>query len=86
MVWFQCEDCGDNLKKPKLLNHFRSCSATKVLIIQFHTHNQLLFISQVKSMPIFPLIIMLCSFRALIVAKCSVKTQFRTTHSVLQKR
>ncbi|KAK2973713.1 hypothetical protein RJ640_021544 [Escallonia rubra] len=23
MVWFQCEDCGDNLKKPKLVNHFR---------------------------------------------------------------
>jgi hypothetical protein len=37
-------------------------------------------------MLIFPLIIMLCSFRALTVAKCSVKTQFRTTRSVLQKR
>ncbi|KAL6496487.1 hypothetical protein OROGR_029745 [Orobanche gracilis] len=23
MVWFPCEDCGDNLKKPKLANHFR---------------------------------------------------------------
>ncbi|KAL6496496.1 hypothetical protein OROGR_029754 [Orobanche gracilis] len=23
MVWFQCEDCGGNLKKPKLANHFR---------------------------------------------------------------
>lgn len=31
MVWFQCEDCGDNLKKPKLPNHFRMCSASKVL-------------------------------------------------------
>ncbi|KAI3443597.1 hypothetical protein Pfo_000262 [Paulownia fortunei] len=29
MVWFQCEDCGDNLKKPKLPNHFRMCSASK---------------------------------------------------------
>ena len=30
MVWFQCEDCGDNLKKPKLPTHFRQCSAFKV--------------------------------------------------------
>ncbi|RRT74978.1 hypothetical protein B296_00031737 [Ensete ventricosum] len=30
MVWFQCEDCGENLKKPKLPNHFRICSAYKV--------------------------------------------------------
>jgi cell growth-regulating nucleolar protein len=30
MVWFQCEDCGENLKKPKLAGHFRSCSAWKV--------------------------------------------------------
>ncbi|PON39411.1 zinc finger protein [Parasponia andersonii] len=33
MVWFQCEDCGDNLKKPKLPNHFRICSATKLSCI-----------------------------------------------------
>ncbi|KAJ7955933.1 UBP1-associated proteins 1C-like [Quillaja saponaria] len=33
MVWFQCEDCGDNLKKPKLLNHFRTCSARKLSCI-----------------------------------------------------
>ncbi|XP_068650158.1 UBP1-associated proteins 1C-like [Aristolochia californica] len=33
MVWFQCEDCGENLKKPKLPNHFRSCSATKLSCI-----------------------------------------------------
>lgn len=33
MVWFQCEDCGDNLKKPKLPNHFRTCSATKLSCI-----------------------------------------------------
>ncbi|VVA99618.1 unnamed protein product [Arabis nemorensis] len=33
MVWFQCEDCGDNLKKPKLPNHFRMCSATKLSCI-----------------------------------------------------
>ncbi|KAK3004289.1 hypothetical protein RJ639_019672, partial [Escallonia herrerae] len=32
MVWFQCEDCGDNLKKPKLVNHFRGCSASKANI------------------------------------------------------
>lgn len=35
MVWFQCEDCGDNLKKPKLPNHFRMCSASKVLFFSF---------------------------------------------------
>ncbi|GLT61268.1 hypothetical protein SLA2020_339870 [Shorea laevis] len=29
MVWFQCEDCGEDLKKPKLPNHFRTCSASK---------------------------------------------------------
>ncbi|XP_068635438.1 UBP1-associated proteins 1C-like [Aristolochia californica] len=33
MVWFQCEDCGENLKKPKLPNHFRGCSATKLSCI-----------------------------------------------------
>ncbi|XP_059284080.1 UBP1-associated proteins 1C isoform X1 [Lycium ferocissimum] len=33
MVWFQCEDCGDNLKKPKLANHFRMCSAYKLSCI-----------------------------------------------------
>ncbi|KAI8553412.1 hypothetical protein RHMOL_Rhmol05G0013800 [Rhododendron molle] len=33
MVWFQCEDCGENLKKPKLLNHFRICSAFKLSCI-----------------------------------------------------
>ncbi|ESQ50515.1 hypothetical protein EUTSA_v10022802mg [Eutrema salsugineum] len=30
MVWFQCEDCGEELKKPKLPNHFRMCRATKL--------------------------------------------------------
>ncbi|KAI5070673.1 hypothetical protein GOP47_0015016 [Adiantum capillus-veneris] len=33
MVWFQCEDCGENLKKPKLVNHFRGCSAQKLSCI-----------------------------------------------------
>ncbi|ERN04853.1 UBP1-associated proteins 1C [Amborella trichopoda] len=33
MVWFQCEDCGENLKKPKLQNHFRICSAKKLSCI-----------------------------------------------------
>ncbi|KAL1335541.1 hypothetical protein HN51_064399 [Arachis hypogaea] len=33
MVWFQCEDCGDNLKKPKLAGHFRSCSAYRLSCI-----------------------------------------------------
>ncbi|KAJ1400694.1 Zinc finger, C2H2, LYAR-type [Sesbania bispinosa] len=33
MVWFQCEDCGDNLKKPKLPGHFRTCSAYKLSCI-----------------------------------------------------
>ncbi|RDY08563.1 UBP1-associated proteins 1C [Mucuna pruriens] len=33
MVWFQCEDCGDNLKKPKLSGHFRTCSAHKLSCI-----------------------------------------------------
>lgn len=33
MVWFQCEDCGENLKKPKVSNHFRVCSASKLSCI-----------------------------------------------------
>ncbi|CAO2183558.1 unnamed protein product [Urochloa humidicola] len=33
MVWFQCEDCGENLKKPKLAGHFRSCSSWKLSCI-----------------------------------------------------
>ncbi|KAK8931280.1 hypothetical protein KSP39_PZI016189 [Platanthera zijinensis] len=33
MVWFQCEVCGENLRKPKLLNHFRICSAHKLSCI-----------------------------------------------------
>ncbi|XP_078432125.1 zinc ion binding protein [Wolffia australiana] len=33
MVWFQCEDCGENLRKPKLPNHFRVCSAHKLSCI-----------------------------------------------------
>ncbi|XXG42446.1 hypothetical protein AAC387_Pa01g2728 [Persea americana] len=33
MVWFQCENCGENLKKPKLQNHFRICSANKLSCI-----------------------------------------------------
>lgn len=28
MVYFQCEDCGDALKKPKLKGHFNACSAS----------------------------------------------------------
>lgn len=32
MVWFQCESCGENLKKPKLQGHFRGCAARKVLL------------------------------------------------------
>lgn len=27
MVWFQCESCGDTLKKPKLAGHFGRCAA-----------------------------------------------------------
>ncbi|CAN8257615.1 unnamed protein product [Cochlearia groenlandica] len=33
MVWFQCEDCGEELKKPKLPNHFRMCRALKLSCI-----------------------------------------------------
>lgn len=33
MVWFQCESCGENLKKPKLQNHFRACAARKLSCI-----------------------------------------------------
>jgi hypothetical protein len=29
MVWFQCEDCGDTLKKPKVKGHSGSCSASR---------------------------------------------------------
>jgi len=25
MVWFQCEACGDSLKKPKLAAHVKQC-------------------------------------------------------------
>ncbi|KAK9842100.1 hypothetical protein WJX81_008359 [Elliptochloris bilobata] len=28
MVWFQCDDCGDSLKKPKVQGHLNSCSAS----------------------------------------------------------
>ncbi|EOA30186.1 hypothetical protein CARUB_v10013303mg [Capsella rubella] len=49
MVWFQCEDCGESLKKPKLPRHFSMCSATKLSCIDcgnmfgqdsVHYHNQ----------------------------------------------
>uniref|UniRef100_A0A7I4DF49 U1-type domain-containing protein n=2 Tax=Physcomitrium patens TaxID=3218 RepID=A0A7I4DF49_PHYPA len=33
MVWFQCESCGENLKKPKLQGHFRGCAARKLSCI-----------------------------------------------------
>ncbi|CAI5994627.1 unnamed protein product [Closterium sp. NIES-64] len=33
MVWFQCEDCGETLKKPKLNAHFGRCSAYKLACI-----------------------------------------------------
>ncbi|XP_078169001.1 zinc ion binding protein isoform X2 [Carex rostrata] len=33
MVWFQCEDCGEELKKPKLAAHFNRCSAYKLSCI-----------------------------------------------------
>ncbi|KAJ4731261.1 UBP1-associated proteins 1C [Rhynchospora pubera] len=33
MVWFQCEDCGEELKKPKLAGHFNRCSAYKLSCI-----------------------------------------------------
>ena len=33
MVWFQCDDCGESLKKPKLEGHFRSCSASRLSCI-----------------------------------------------------
>ena len=29
MVWFQCEDCGDTLKKPKVRGHASQCSASR---------------------------------------------------------
>ncbi|KAK9908623.1 hypothetical protein WJX75_000547 [Coccomyxa subellipsoidea] len=28
MVWFECTDCGESLKKPKVQNHTYSCSAS----------------------------------------------------------
>ncbi|KAJ3701910.1 hypothetical protein LUZ61_005615 [Rhynchospora tenuis] len=33
MVWFQCEDCGEELKKPKLAGHFNRCSAYRLSCI-----------------------------------------------------
>ena len=29
MVWFQCEDCGESIKKPKLQSHFHQCRASR---------------------------------------------------------
>ncbi|KAK9864725.1 hypothetical protein WJX84_008942 [Apatococcus fuscideae] len=29
MTWFNCEDCGDTVKKPKVPNHLQSCSASR---------------------------------------------------------
>ena len=29
MPWFQCEDCGDTLKKPKIRGHAGQCSASR---------------------------------------------------------
>ena len=46
MVWFQCEDCGDNSKKPKFPNYFRTCSASKVLF--YHTFIYSLFLQNKK--------------------------------------
>eukprot|EP00252_Welwitschia_mirabilis_P008102 TRINITY_DN19809_c0_g1_i1.p1 TRINITY_DN19809_c0_g1~~TRINITY_DN19809_c0_g1_i1.p1 ORF type:complete len:340 (-),score=86.76 TRINITY_DN19809_c0_g1_i1:132-1151(-) len=37
MVWFQCEECGENLKKPKLQNHFRICAANRLSCIDCGT-------------------------------------------------
>jgi len=88
MVWFQCEDCGDNLKKPKLSSHFRTCSAYKVLI---QSHFFINFPSQhvanclrcsFFSVDLF----MLCSCRALTVGKYLGVIPFRITRSVSQKR
>ncbi|AEC06875.1 putative transcription factor C2H2 family [Arabidopsis thaliana] len=33
MVWFQCEDCGESLKKPKVPSHFKMCRANKLSCI-----------------------------------------------------
>ncbi|KAF8048960.1 hypothetical protein N665_2344s0003 [Sinapis alba] len=33
MVWFQCEICGESLKKPKLPSHFRMCRASRLSCI-----------------------------------------------------
>jgi cell growth-regulating nucleolar protein len=30
MVWFQCDDCGDSIKKPALKKHFNNCSASRL--------------------------------------------------------
>ncbi|XP_010467882.1 PREDICTED: UBP1-associated proteins 1C-like [Camelina sativa] len=49
MVWFQCEDCGESLKKARLPGHFSMCSATKLSCLDcgnmfaqdsVHFHNQ----------------------------------------------
>lgn len=89
MVWFQCEDCGDNLKKPKLSSHFRTCSAYKVhiqihlsLILLHNLFRMAMLIFFFSSVDLF----MLCSCRALTVGKYLGVTPFRITRSVSQKR
>lgn len=37
MVWFQCDDCGENIKKPKLAIHFSRCGSYKFSCIDCGT-------------------------------------------------
>lgn len=35
MVWFQCDDCGDTLKKPKVQAHTYRCSASRFTCVEY---------------------------------------------------
>jgi len=85
MVWFQCEDCGENLKKPKLPNHFRMCSATKVFSIFPFFLFKKKYWSQIKNSGMFGML-KLCSYLALIVERHLGSKAFRATLSALPRR
>ena len=43
MVWFECSDCGETVKKPKVQQHLQRCSASQLTCVDcsqsFGRHN-----------------------------------------------